>query len=434
MFYQMTALDDEWREAQAFGELPGEDIMVEFPVYGSFNDEGPCRTIYCSFVEVMTDEAEVTGRRGFTVGFDVTRPGYITLHEGIVALPEKLDRDERLADCEPIEPPEEGLYMASEGGSVGYRFTSYVMPQSVAETVCELLSQASLSEVDKQDERFNAGLDHMDPAVREAVYRHYVLRKRLNKAPEEAFKPSEWYWGYLPSQFDIEPSNGLVADHYDRLEAYAPPGIRPCDGLAINKFLQELDPAINNQWIKAIWDKEQLPDDFNALFTEPTGFEVLSPAELIQAVPEEMKVQIALWAHESLFWHRNWVDHKISDINSVVALEEPEFNERKRRSENKEESFYWGLMPSFTVCLRYALGLAGEVDSYPAWIARYDEMAGAYKTFYDDYVEVLRDCPEDEEEPLLPYIWKSTEERQGFYKAAWKVFQKLAALPSETEA
>lgn len=129
MFFQMKALD-KWEEIYAYAQLPDQEITVEFPVYGSYNADGPCTSMLCGFDQFITDGTEIAGRRGLTLECDIQRPGYIKVHEAIVAQPDKIESDERLSGCTPLEEAKEGTYMTKDGKDVGYRFATYVLDQA----------------------------------------------------------------------------------------------------------------------------------------------------------------------------------------------------------------------------------------------------------------------------------------------------------------
>ena len=341
LFAQMKAFD-QWGEMSAYGQLPDQDIVIEFPGYGVWVGDGADVWIRLSFNQFATDEQHVVGRRGFSLEFDLTRPGYVKAFEGIVSNAEQLKPHDLLTESELKKPAQEGLYMAKDGSSVGYRFAEYAVSQATAEKISELLTQANLADENVLENRWKAGLDLMEPSVREAVHRHYVLHKSLARSPEEAFKPTDWDWGTMPTQVGRADTNvGIYADHWDKLETLATPGSYPSDGTITFDFLDTVDKT-KGEWVKATWDKEQFPDNFNPMFEDPTDLETVSPAEVIAYVPDEIKEIIAAWAQESLFWRRHWIDMTIDSIDSVVDMTEEEFDDRKRKRDEDGEHFTLG--------------------------------------------------------------------------------------------
>jgi hypothetical protein len=427
LFAQMKAFD-QWGEISAYGQLPDQDIVIGFPGDGVWVGDGPDVWMRASFNQFTTDEDQIVGRRGFTLEFDLTRPGYVRAFEGVVSHAEHLKPHDLLAESELKEPAQEGLYMAKNGSSVGYRFAEYAVSQSTAEKLSELLAQANLAEENVLEDRWKTGLKLMDPSVGEAVHRHYILRKSLVRSPEEAFKPTEWKWGYMPSQIGLADTNiGIYADHWDKLETFAPPGGYPCDGTIIFEFLETVDKT-KGEWIKATWDKEQLPDNFEPMFDDPTSLETVSPAEVIAYMPAEIKEKISTWAQESLFWRRNWVDTTIHSIDNVIDMTEEEFAERKKKHDEKGKHFYWGMHRSLRSSINTALHNADR--PYEEWTAQYDQIAQDYSDFYSAYAEVIQQFPH-EERPMGPSLWKSETERDELNKKVFRAYQKMAELPED---
>lgn len=429
MFAKIQDLDQ--CDGYAYAVLAGEEIVAEFPVNGSFNPHTgkACTSIYVSFNEFMSEGTEIIGRRGFSFEFDLIRPGYVTVSEGVIAPTDKITQHDRLIGLPEIEQVDEGVYMTSEGKGVGYRFGSYVMNQPLAEKICDLLLNADPSEEDVLGQRFQNGLKLMEPNVREAVHRTHVLHKKLNRSPEEAFKEPEWWWDELPAQFARYPNLGIITDFQDRLESIAPPGGSPSDSEKVHQFIEEHSSENRGKWIKATWDKEQLPDDFDALFTEPTRVEAISPSELIATLPDEIKEKLAAWAQVSLFWRRNWVDLTMRGIDSVIDMTEEEFAERKKKHDEEGEHFYWGLHRSLRSSINTALH--GANRPYEDWVAQYDQIAQDYADFYSAYAEVIQRYPH-EEQPMGPSLWKSEKERGELYQKVFRAYQKMAELPEDS--
>jgi hypothetical protein len=427
LFSQMRAFD-RWEEIESYGQLPDQDIIVTLPCYGVWVGDGADVWVRLSFRQFVTDGPHSVGSQSFTLEFDMTRPGYVRAYEGVITHPEHTKPHELLANSELEKPADEGLYLAKDGSSVGYRFAEYVVSQATAEKISELLSQANLSDETVVGDHWKAGLDHLDPPVREALHRHYTLGKSLVRSPEVDFKPTDWDWDYMPSQIGHTHTNvGIYADHWDRLETFAPPGGYPCDGEAIFELLETLDRT-KGEWIKATWNKEELPDNFDPMFDDPTALETVSPAEVIAYVPDKIKKKISTWAQESLFWRRNWIDLTIASIDSVIDITEEEFAERKKKHDEEDEHFTWGLHRSLRSSINTALH--GADRPYEEWIAQYDRITQEYANFYDAYAEVIEQFPH-EERPMGPSVWKSETEREELYRKAFRAYQKMAELPKD---
>ncbi len=420
MYYQLCHLDSG-ENVQTYAFSGDEAISVRLPVRGEMDSEGYITYVSASFTRSLTDGDKVHTRTGFELKFDLLRPGYVTVFEAAVGLPETIPRTTRFEVAGEPEVIEPGLYMASTGDSVAFWDEDYLLSLPGAQEVIDLLSAATAAQGEQLGDHFEQALEYMDAPLAEACRRYYVDRKSLIVDPEVAFKETTYEWARLPTQFNDYPF-GLIEEHRDRLVAYAPPGTTPSDSEDA-RILRDSLPKYTTRWIKAIWENDKLPGDYIALFTDPTALETVSLSDFTKDLPREAKEHVIKWAQDRLAGYKNWIEINIGTVDSVHDMDEAEFNERKRAHDEDGENFYWGLMSSWTVCLRQPL----RGVTYEENVDRYAELEAAYGSLYADYVDAFVELMGDH--PVDNSIWPDEAARLDFFRKLKEIETELQGRP-----
>lgn len=417
MYHLMCALSP-WEETPAHGVSSDEAISVSFPVCGLMTEEGPVTSLSAAFTRNIAEGDEVHTRTGFELKFDLTRPGYVTVFEAAVGLPENIPRHTRFHNGQEPNEREPKAYEASTGDSIAFWEQHYVLSQGGAEEINEILGSADPAEVAQLDKRFVQALGQMKPPLYEACQRYFVQRKSLVIDPEAHLKPTVYTWGHLPTQSTHHPY-GLVAEHWDKLVAYAPPGIRPSDSSETWTLMQSL-PKDTSLWVRATWENDRLHGDYDPLFEAPTELKAVTLPELVKDLPDAPKEYVAKWVQDRLTGLRNWIAMSIGDVEFLRSMDEAEFSERKRAYDEDGTHFYWGEMGSWTVCLEHVL----RGETYEKNVQRYAELEQRHAALYGEYTEAFPERLERKED-LSSSIWPDEDAKQDFLRKLHTIESKL---------
>lgn len=298
--------------ASALAVTAEASIAINFPIEGAWVDEEPVTWIEVGISSELKDVVgAVEGRLTTYIKFDLKKPGVVAANDVVITISGETPLATRFTPLLDPEVTEEGLYMAEDASGVTFKRHIYVMGESGATEMVNLLSEATGAGMDILENRFENSLALMTPGLQEACHRFFVLRKNLIYKPEEVFQ-EVWDWDQPPTQYR-DVGEALCGWLPDKFVIYAPPGVMTTDSHEFDDFFDEH----STDWTRISWHRESLPDYFEPLFDKPTEATAISFEEILAEVPPEQHILLARHAAENLYYLASLIRQSDSDPDTA---------------------------------------------------------------------------------------------------------------------
>jgi hypothetical protein len=430
IFSQLVQLSDLGNGSQAHLAIANDtSAHITYPHDYDWALRNTDTAIFTAIGQLMWSRGKLIGSRLFAFKFDVNRPGYLEVAREDIGATDIANPVVDLTDCVPTELPTIGHFVSTHEDSVPYRFDTYVAQPSQARQLIQLLASARKSVYASQNQELEVNLDRASNPLREALHRHYIRQKNIALAqPESLLQPSAWRWGPLMGGLNRSLIDGVIADHWNAVEAFAPPG-------KFSYLREDIRDAINNvdiptnSWLKMSWDKEKFPDAFEPGDHTPTSIEPVSAEEFLGILPEEVKKDVAYWTQQGLWIMGEKIKRCVKLFPDVCDLTEEDFVQLSTANElEKMPVRMISNYDSLRSLLEAVVGV--DFETYEDWVDHYTELARNYTARYEEYAPIIQQYPHPVNK-VYPSLWEDINDELALLTQARKIFTTLARLPED---